>query len=151
MRIKDLKEKQRRQRQAMIEECIKLGIWEDRDDVKRWIKKEFRLDLPVEDISTEYTLSEKQTRLFYMWLKHFLGQGPKPNINRDNTKVTGAQQLRIAELQVAVGYNPTQLADFIQRQTGKRKIASVLFKDEATMVITGLEQILKETQPYTHE
>jgi len=67
-----------RQRQVMIERAIELGAFDDREHVKRWLKEEFGLKEPVEDISTEYSLSEDQKKLFYIWLRFFKGHGAKP-------------------------------------------------------------------------
>lgn len=138
------KEKQRRQRQAMIEETIKLGVFDDRDHFKTWMKDEFKLSQPVSEISTEYTLNMKQTKLLFVWLKYFTGRGPKPRVNRAKPRITDRQIFRIQELQDVMKMTPSSLADFIHRQTGKRKLIGSLFKEEATKVITGLERILSE-------
>ncbi|HAH52543.1 MAG TPA: hypothetical protein DCL80_15320 [Balneola sp.] len=142
------KEKQRRQRQAMIEETISLGVFDDRDHFKAWMKDEFKLDLPVDKISTEYTLSPKQTKLLFIWLKYFTGRGQKPRVHRAKARISNGQLKKIPELQKELTWSDSRLADFVQQQTGKRKLIPSLFKAEATKVITGMERILAE-QPYT--
>lgn len=138
------KEKQRRQRQAMIEETISLGVFDDRDHFKAWMKDEFKLDLPVDKISTEYTLSPKQTKLLFIWLKYFTGRGQKPRVHRAKARITNGQLRRIPELQKELNWTDAGLANFTEKQTGKRKLIPSLFKAEATKVITGMERILAE-------
>lgn len=131
-------------RQAMIEEAIEKGSFDDRDDLKAWMKREFRIDLPVEEISTEYTLTEKQMKLFYIWLKHFTGKGPRPRHSRPKGKITERQLFRIGELQKELGWIDYKLEKFIERQTGSAQMEADLFKNEATKIITGMEQILAD-------
>jgi AraC-like DNA-binding protein len=139
--------KQFRQRQAMITEVIEQGQFDDRDHFKAWMKSAFALKQPLAEISTEYSLNEKQKKLLFVWLKYFTGRGPKPRTHRAKQRITNGQLTRIDELAVLLGMNPSALADFVQRQTGKRKLVPSLFKGEATKVITGLERIWNE-QPY---
>jgi hypothetical protein len=147
---RDIKERQRRQRQAMIEEAIDMGSFDDRHHFKAWMKKEFGLKLPVEEISTEYSLTPKQKNLLYVWLRYFTGRGQKPNTHRSSSRLSNKQLHRLDELFTLLGYSPDAQVDFIQRQTGKRKLGTALFKDEATKVITGLERIFNEQKYHTH-
>jgi len=140
-------QKKFRQRQAMIEECIDLGVFDDRDHFKSWMKDEFQLDIPVSQISTEYTLNEKQKRLLYIWLRYFTGKGPKPKVHRARARATNRQLYKMDELQGRLGWSRETLGNFIARETGKKKIPGSLFKTEATKVITGMERILAE-QPF---
>lgn len=144
------KEKQRRQRQAMIQETINLGAFDDRNHFKAWMKSTFDLKQPVEEISTEYSLTEKQKKLLYVWLRFFTGRGQKPNTHRSSSRISNKQLHKIDELFTALGYPPSAQADFIERQLGKRKLTTSLFKNEATKVITGLERIYNEHKFNTH-
>jgi len=148
MTKEEIKEKQRRQRQAMIEEAISMGVFDDRDHFKSWMKDEFGLKIPVSKISTEHTLTPKQTKLMFIWLKHFTGRGKKPRVHRAKARITNGQLRRIPELKNQLEWDKSRLADFVKQQTGKRKLIPSLFKHEATKVITGMERILAE-QPYT--
>lgn len=142
--------KQRRQRQAMIEEAITLGAFDDRDHFKAWMKSTFNFNKPVDEISTEYSLNDKQKKLLYVWLRFFTGRGQKPKTQRSSSRVTNRQLHKIDELFTVLGFPPSAQADFIQRQTGKRKLVSSLFKSEATKVITGLERIYNEQKFNAH-
>jgi hypothetical protein len=150
MTERETQAKQLRQRQAMIEEAIKLGAFDDRDHFKAWMKTEFGLQQPVEAISTEYSLTPKQKNLLYVWLRYFTGRGQKPSTHRSSSRLSNKQLHRMDELFTLLGYSPDAQVDFIQRQTGKRKLGTTLFKDEATKVITGLERIFNEQKYHTH-
>lgn len=140
-------DKARRQRQAMIEDAIRLGAFDDRRHVKSWMKAEFKLKEPVEEISTEYTLNDNQMKLFYIWLRYFTGRGKKPRVHRSRSRAGGRRLWRINELCKALGWSQSTLADFIARQIGKRKLPASLTASEASTVISGMDRILAE-QPF---
>ena len=131
-------------RQILINQAIDLGAFDNREHFKMWMKKEFGLEQPVSKISTEHTLTDNQMRLMYRWLLYFTGRGPKPEIRTASRRVSKKQLWRINQLQQALGWEPSRLADFIQHQLGDRKLPGSLFKDEATKLITGMDRILAE-------
>lgn len=128
----------------MIEEGIHLGAFDNRDHVKSWMKAEFKLKEPVSEISTEYTLNDNQMKLWFVWLKYFTGRGPKPRVHRSRSRVGGRQLWRINKLREVLGWNQSELANFIERQTGKRKLPQSLTANEASTIITGMDRILAE-------
>lgn len=140
-------QKKFKQRQILIEECIEKGAFNSRDELKRWMKQEFNLDLPIAEISTEYTLTENQMKLFYIWLKHFTGRGPRPKVHRARARISNAQLYRINELKETLGWSASELARFTKHTLRKKKLIASLFKHEATKLITGMERILAE-QPF---
>lgn len=148
--FKDMTPQQQRQfkqRQVLIQEAIDKGSFRDRKDVKAWLKDFFNLSGPVSDISTEYSLTEKQSKLFYMWLLHFTGKGPRPHTSKPRAKISTKQLHRIDQLQDQLGWDSGELTGFVKHQTGKRKLVPSLWKYEATKLITGMERILAE-QPF---
>lgn len=134
----------RAHRQILINQAIDLGAFDDRYHFKMWMKGEFGLSEPVEEISTEHTLNDNQMRLMYRWLLYFTGRGKRPEIYRANERVTKSQLWRIRELRKALNWDNSRLADFIDHQLGKRKLPTTLFKNEASKVITGMDRILAE-------
>ncbi|HCD53426.1 MAG TPA: hypothetical protein DEQ34_13335 [Balneolaceae bacterium] len=140
----DIKERQRRARQALISQSIELGVFDDRDAVKAWIHDYFGLKCPLKEVSTEYSLTEGQKKLFYHWLLHFTGRGPKPQTHRATARITRSQMWKIGKLQEQLRMDPAGLNHFIERQIGKRKLVTSLWKNEATKVITGLERLASE-------
>lgn len=139
--------KAQKQRQAMIENAIQLGAFDNRRHFKSWMKQEFRINKPVEEISTEYTLGDNQMKLLYIWLKYFTGRGPKPTQHRARSRAGNRRLWRIKELRKVLGWTESNLADFIERQTGKRKLPQSLTASEASDVISGMDRIRAE-QPF---
>ena len=131
-------------RQILINEAIEKGSFNSRDHLKQWMKSEFGLNQPVEEISTEHTLTDNQMRLFYKWLLHFTGRGKRPVVKRASSLVTKKQLWRINELTKALQWSNKRLSDFIVQQCQTRKLPGNLFKTEATKIITGMERILAE-------
>lgn len=140
-------QKQFKQRQVLIEEAIQKGSFRNRQELKAWMKDFFSLKQPVEEISTEHTLTENQKKLFYMWLLYFTGKGKRPHTFKAKALVSDQQLHRINELKRDLGWDSQNVTRFIIRQTGKQKMATSLWKYEATKVITGMERILAE-QPF---
>ena len=134
----------RAHRQILINEAIEKGSFNNRSHVKQWMKSEFNISLPVEEISTEYTLTDNQMRLMYKWLLHFTGRGKRPVVKRASSLVTKKQLWRINELTKALQWSNKRLSDFIVQQCQTRKLPGNLFKTEATKIITGMERILAE-------
>lgn len=139
--------KARNQRQAMISEAIDLGAFDNRRHVKSWLKTEFKLTEPVDEVSTEYSLTDDQLRLWFIWLRYFTGRGKKPRIHQARSRAGSRRLWRINELRKALGWSQSTLADFIARQIGKRKLPTSLTATEASTVITGMDRILAE-QPF---
>lgn len=136
-----------KQRQAMIEEAIDLGAFDHRRHFKSWMKAEFKLKQPVDEISTEYTLNDKQMKLLFIWLRYFTGRGPKPRIHEARSRAGGRRLWRMNQLRKALGWSESTLANFIERQIGKRKLPGSLTGREASDVLTGMDRILAE-QPF---
>lgn len=140
-------QKEFKQRQVLIEEAIEKGSFENRDKVKAWMKDFFNLKQPVSEISTEYTLTANQKKLFYRWLLHFTGKGPRPHTSKPKARISDRQLYRIEELRDELGWELKHLYGFVKRQVGSNKMVSGLWKYQATKVITGMERILAE-QPF---
>lgn len=136
--------KYQRQRQAMISRAIELGSFDSREQVKSWLKTEFHLDEPLKEVSTEYSLTDGQLKLFYIWLRYFTGQGKKPKRHVARSRAGGRRLWRIDQLKQALGWSDRDLAKFIERQTGKFKMPQSLYGNEASKVITGMDRILNE-------
>lgn len=148
--FKDLsprEQKEFKQRQILIEEAIEKGSFDSRREVKAWMKDYFKLDIPLEEVSTEYSLTDKQKKLFYMWLLYFTGRGKRPHTHKATAKISDPQLKRIYELQDQLGWTLSGLLGFVAKQINKKKTVPALWKYEATKVITGMERILAE-QPF---
>jgi hypothetical protein len=135
--------KQRRyhiQRQIMITQCIKNGVWEDRDHFKNWLYAEF---------GTTTTKAEKWSngalKVLYIYLKYFLGEMPRPRFDaRYPWRINQRQIWRIREIQKSLGWSEEQVNGFVKRQLGVPTFIEALSKSAATKVITGLNKIYAE-------
>jgi len=145
--LTEQEQKEFKRRQLLINEAIDKGSFTSRKEVKAWLKDTFKLSKPLDEVSTEYSLTKKQKSLFYIWLLHFTGKGPRPHTYKPKSRITDQQLHRIKELWEQLGWNDQDLYKFVKRQVGKQKIVTGLWKNEATKVITGMERILAE-QPF---
>lgn len=139
--------KMRQQRQIMIKEAIRLGAFDNRKQVKDWMKTELHLDEPLSEVSTEYSLTDNQLKLWYIWLRYFTGQGSMPRRHVARSKAGPRRLYRIEKLKEVLGWSDANLVGFIERQTGKPKMPQSLYSNEASKVITGMDKILAE-QPF---
>lgn len=148
--FRDLSPRERKefkQRQVLIGEAIEKGSFNSRKEVKAWLKDTFNLSEPLEEVSTEYSLTKKQKSLFYIWLLYFTGKGPRPHTHKPKARISDKQLHKIKELWWQLGWSDEDLYEFVKKQVGKKKMIAGLWKNEATKVITGMERILAE-QPF---
>jgi hypothetical protein len=131
---------QQRARWALVNACYKNGRFQDEEDFRDWLEQTF---------CTRKTsaLSVYQTKILYLWLKHFVDGTPAPQY-RDDWRITEKQQFRIQQVCDLNRITPAQLNGFIKRQTGSPKLVAALSKTEASKVITGLEKMYPKDNNY---
>ena len=122
-------------RQIKIEQCIELGVWDDRDHFKTWLFSEFGTNSTTK-------LTPAQLPVLWIYLRYFAGEIAKPNFDAPYPWRANSKQLwRLENLVKALGWNDEQTAHFIEKQLGVKTFPRALSKQAASKLITGLDKV----------
>ncbi len=123
---------------AMINECIKRGVWADESAFREWMMETFNQE------ST--SLKPTDDSLLMAWLYFHTGRTNVRPSGRPSWLSSNLQINKIKELAGMLDWNLSTLNQWIEKQLHKPFLLESLSKDQATRLITGLSKLVTYNQ-----
>lgn len=136
------RQKQNARKWALINECIKKGVWEDQKAFREWMVETFKQKSTV--------LKPSDDALLLDWLLYHTNRTNVKPSGRPSWMISPAQVKKVQDLAAELGWNPATLTDWILKQLHKPYLLESISKDQATRLITGLQRLISYNERKNH-
>lgn len=132
------KQRHNAQKWALINECIKKGVWADQKEFREWMVETFKQESTV--------LKPSDDSLLLSWLMFLTKRSTNRPSGRPSWMISEAQITKVNTLASELGWNAGSLADWISKQLHKPYLLEAISKEQATRLITGLQRLISYNQ-----